>query len=71
MKELFNVSHNFLVVSPIHKDVITTRNFSFESMLKKLFYKVGVGRKRKFLDRFLCENVSHFFTTKSRLLKVV
>ena len=46
----------------------TTRELSFESMLIKLLHKTGVCRKR---DWVLWKNYSHFFNTKSRLLKVV
>ena len=46
LNELFNTTHTFLAVPPIHKDGKTPRDVSFQSMLKKLLGKTGVGRKR-------------------------
>ena len=40
-------------------------------MLGKMLNKLGVGRKREFFDSFSFKNYSHFFNTKTRLLKVV
>ena len=46
VKELFNVTHTVLVALSIHKDGKTSREFSIESMLKKMLHKTYVGRKR-------------------------
>ena len=55
----------------IYKDGKTTREFSIELMLGKMLNKICVGRKREFFDSFSFKKHSHFFNTKSRLLKVV
>ena len=47
------------------------KTFFLQSILKKIVYKNSVRRKRKVFDCFLCKNKFYFFTTLSRLLKVV
>ena len=46
LNDLFNTTHTILAMRPIHKDGKTPNDFSFQSMLKKLLRKTGVGRKR-------------------------
>ena len=69
--ELFNVSHTFLAVPPIHEDGTINRELSSESIFQKLLHITDVCKKRELFDSFSFKKYSHFFITKSRLLKVV
>ena len=52
LKELFNITHTFLIVPPIKTDGKTPGEFPSGSLLDNLRHKKRVGRKQKFFDRF-------------------